>query len=67
MQGSSNNAALGLFQRAVLMHIKGWVLLLVRRLVSPGAVEESHLTVPWDPAAPRMYGDMSLVRVLVHH
>lgn len=66
MQGSSNTA-LGLFQRAVLIHIKGWVLLSVHRLVSSGALEESHLPVSWDPAPPRMLGDLSLVWILVHH
>ena len=54
MQGSINNAALGLLQRAVRMHVNGWVVLLVRRLVSSDALEQSPLTVPWDPAAPWM-------------
>lgn len=49
------------------MHIKGWGLSLVHRLVSSGALKEYHLTVPWDPAVPQMYGDVSLVRILVHH
>jgi len=48
------------------MHRKGGVLLLVRRLVSSGALEESHLTVPWEPAAPWMCADLSLVRLLYH-
>lgn len=49
------------------MHIKGWGLSLVCRFVSSGALKESHLTVPWDPAVLQMYGDMSLVRILGHH
>ena len=52
--------------RAVLMHRKGGVLLLVRRLVSSGALEEPHLPVPWEPAAPRVCGDLSRVRLLHH-
>lgn len=27
-------------------------------IVSSGALEESHLTVPWDPAAPQIRGDL---------
>lgn len=58
---------MGLFRRAVLMHIEGRVLWLVPRLVSSSALEESHPTLPRDPAASRMSGDVSLVRTSVHH
>lgn len=39
------------------MH-RAWVLLLVLRLDSSGALEASHLTLCWDGTMLQIYGDV---------